>query len=168
MQEAGLVADGASCPAEPVLPRPGWPPLAGDYTVLRYSAPVAVCTLGDSDLAASVTARAGSEVAMVGTLTTENLGIERLVRNMITNPRLRFVIVCGRRWNSGSGTTPAAACSRSQPTAPTAGGGSWTRRAGEESGPSTGIRDGPNTAWPSRHMIEVYSPVIGGRPASSA
>jgi hypothetical protein len=38
----------------------------------------------------------------------------------------------------------------------------------EESGPSTRIRDGPNTAYPSRHRIEVYKPVIGGKPASSA
>jgi tetrahydromethanopterin S-methyltransferase subunit A len=106
VQEAGLVADGAAGPAEPVLPRPGWPPLAGDYTALRYSAPVAVCTLGDSDLAASVTARAGSEVAIVATLTTENLGIERLVRNTITNPRLRFVIVCGQEVEQRIGHHP--------------------------------------------------------------
>ena len=46
--------------------------------MLRYGAPVAVCTLGDSQLAAAVAARAGSEVAIAGTLTTENLGIERL------------------------------------------------------------------------------------------
>ena len=58
-QEAGLVADGASCPAGPAVPRPGWPPLPGDYTVLRYGAPVAVCTLGDSQLAAAVAAQAG-------------------------------------------------------------------------------------------------------------
>ena len=38
----------------------------------------------------------------------------------------------------------------------------------EESGPSTRIRDGPNTAYPSRHKMDVYKPVIGGRPASSA
>jgi|GEM_PF-3681200 len=38
----------------------------------------------------------------------------------------------------------------------------------EESGPSSKIRDRPSTAEPSRHMIEVYRPVIGGRPASSA
>ncbi len=95
LQAAGLVAEGAACPAEPAVPRPGWPPLAGDYTVLRYTAPVAVCTLGDSDLAAAVTAQAGPQVAITGTLTTENLGIERLVRNTITNPRLRFVIVAG-------------------------------------------------------------------------
>ena len=78
-----------------MTPRPGWPPLPGDYTVLRYAAPVAVCTLGDAGLAAAVAAGAGPEVAITGTLTTENLGIERLVRNTITNPHLRFVLVCG-------------------------------------------------------------------------
>jgi hypothetical protein len=58
-QEAGLIEEGAACPAGPVEPRPGWPPLAGDYTMLRYSAPVAVCTLGDSDLAAAITVQTG-------------------------------------------------------------------------------------------------------------
>jgi len=95
LQDAGLMPEGAACPAEPAVPRPGWPPLPGDYTALRYGAPVAVCTLGDSDLAAAVAAQAGPEVGIVGTLTTENLGIDRLVRNTITNPNLRFVIVCG-------------------------------------------------------------------------
>ena len=95
LQSAGLVPEGAACPAEPAVPRPGWPPLAGDYTVLRYAGPVAVCTLGDGDLAAAVAAQAGPQVAIAGTLTTENLGIERLVRNTITNPHLRFVLVCG-------------------------------------------------------------------------
>jgi hypothetical protein len=38
----------------------------------------------------------------------------------------------------------------------------------DESGPSTRIFDGPRSAYPSRHMIEVYRPVIAGRPASSA
>src|SRR5262249_15646055 len=35
-----------------------------------------------------------------------------------------------------------------------------------ESGPSTSTRDGPNTAYPSKHKIDVYSPGTGGRPAS--
>jgi tetrahydromethanopterin S-methyltransferase subunit A len=105
-QEAGLVADGASCPAGPAVPRPGWPPLPGDYTVLRYGAPVAVCTLGDSQLAAAVAAQAGPQVAIAGTLTTENLGIERLVANTITNPNLRFVIVCGQEVEQRIGHHP--------------------------------------------------------------
>ena len=38
----------------------------------------------------------------------------------------------------------------------------------DESGPSTRIRDGPKSAYPTRQRIVVYSPVITGRPASSA
>ena len=105
LQPAGLVPEGAGCPDEPAVPRPGWPPLPGDYTVLRYSAPVAVCTLGDSGLAA-VVAQAGGQVAIAGTLTTENLGIERLVRNTIANPWLRFVIVCGEEVEQRIGHHP--------------------------------------------------------------
>lgn len=66
VQEAGLITEGAACPAEPVQPRPGWPPLPGDYTVLRYTAPVAVCTLGDAGLAAAVAAAGGPQVAITG------------------------------------------------------------------------------------------------------
>ncbi len=32
---------------------------------------------------------------MAGTIHTENLGIERLIQNVLANPHLRFVIVCG-------------------------------------------------------------------------
>lgn len=94
--EAGLVSEEAViCPVEPAVPREGWPPLPGNYTMLRYSAPVAVCTLGEEDLAEAVAAAAGPEVGIVGTLTTENLGIERLVQNTIGNPNLRFLLVAG-------------------------------------------------------------------------
>ena len=85
----------ASCPTDVVEKRHGWPPLPGAYTVLRYQAPVAVCTLNDEELAKTL-ARAGlPELAIVGTLHTENLGIERLVANVVANPHIRFVIVCG-------------------------------------------------------------------------
>ena len=83
------------CPGETVEERRGWPPLPGAYTVLRYRAPVAVCTLMDEDLTAAVSQRAGTEIALVGTLQTENLGIERLVHNVSANPHLRFLVICG-------------------------------------------------------------------------
>ncbi len=89
------VADLEVCPSEPVEERRGWPPLPGDYRVLRYQAPVAVCTLTDEDLANAVVQEAASEIAVVGTMHTENLGIERLIQNVLANPHLRFVIVCG-------------------------------------------------------------------------
>jgi tetrahydromethanopterin S-methyltransferase subunit A len=89
------VADLEVCPSEPVVERRGWPPLPGAYRVLRYQAPVAVCTLTDESLATVVAQEAGPEIAIAGTLHTENLGIERLIQNVLANPHLRFVIVCG-------------------------------------------------------------------------
>jgi len=85
----------AACPTVAVGERPGWPPLPGSYHVLRYRAPAAVCTLNDDELAESIAQAAVPGVAIVGTLHTENLGIERLARNVLTNPSIRFVIVCG-------------------------------------------------------------------------
>ncbi len=83
------------CPAEKVEERRGWPPLPGAYHVLRYQAPVAVCTLTSEDLTAAVVRKAGPEIAIAGTLHTENLGIERLIQNVLANPHIRFVMLCG-------------------------------------------------------------------------
>jgi tetrahydromethanopterin S-methyltransferase subunit A len=91
----GAVADLEVCPTEKVEERRGWPPLPGTYQVLRYQASVAVCCLTAEDLATAVAREAGPEIALVGTLHTENLGIERLIQNVLANPHLRFVIVSG-------------------------------------------------------------------------
>ncbi|MBI2840630.1 MAG: DUF4346 domain-containing protein [Acidobacteria bacterium] len=84
-----------ACPTNEVEARQGWPPLPGSYAVLRYQAPVAVCTLADDQLAATAVRQAGPETSIVGTLQTENLGIERLVLNIVANPNIRFLVVCG-------------------------------------------------------------------------
>lgn len=94
------------CPAEKVEEREGWPPLPGSYTVLRYHAPVAVCTLTDGTLAEEVTRRAGPGGAVVGTLQTENLGIERLIQNTLANPHVRFLVVCGTDSHQSIGHLP--------------------------------------------------------------
>ncbi len=83
------------CPAEAPSERRGWPPLPGDYHIIRYRAPVAVCTLNSSELASRLAERAPEGVAIVGTLHTENLGIERVIRNVLANPNIRFVLLCG-------------------------------------------------------------------------
>ena len=49
-----LRLDGEACPSDDVEARAGWPPLPGSYTVLRYNAPVAICTLTDGSLGAQV------------------------------------------------------------------------------------------------------------------
>ena len=102
--EAGEKLD--LCPTgEPDI-RSGWPPLAGDYFVLRYSAPVAVCTLNSASLAQQIAHRAVPDVAIVGTMHTENLGIERLIRNTLANPHIRSLIICGEDTQQAIGHLP--------------------------------------------------------------
>ncbi len=103
-----LGVEGYACPAEPVEAREGWPPLPGSYTVVRYHAPVAVCTLTDEELAKQVAAAAGPEVGIVGTMQTENLGIERLVLNTMANPNIRFLVLCGEDSRKAVGHLPGA------------------------------------------------------------
>ena len=101
-----LGVEGDACPSEPAPAREGWPPLPGAYTVLRYHAPVAICTLTDEELSKAVVAAAGVEIALVGTMHTENLGIERLVQNTLANPSIRFVVLCGADSRQAVGHLP--------------------------------------------------------------
>lgn len=96
----------AACPTEAPGERSGWPPLPGDYHVIRYAAPVAVCTLHSEDLTGRLAARQPSGLAMVGTLRTENLGIERIIRNVLANPHIRFLVVCGEDTRQAIGHLP--------------------------------------------------------------
>ena len=94
------------CPTEAPEERAGWPPLPGDYTVLRYGAPVAVCALNSSDLVAALELAAAPGVSIIGTMHTENLGIERLIRNVLANPNIRFLILCGEDTQQAIGHLP--------------------------------------------------------------
>ena len=96
----------ALCPTEEPGERRGWPPLPGDYHVLRYQAPVAVCTLNSSELAAEIRGLSPAGLSIVGTMHTENLGIERLIRNTNANPNIRFLILCGQDTQQRIGHLP--------------------------------------------------------------
>lgn len=96
----------AACPTDVPADRRGWPPLPGDYHVVRYRAPVAVCTLNEEDLARGLAAAAPEAVAVVGTLRTENLGIERIIRNVLANPNVRFLVLCGEDTRQAVGHLP--------------------------------------------------------------
>lgn len=100
------LADASCCAtAEPVM-RDGWPPLPGDYRVLRFHAPVAVCTLNSDELVGRLTSMQPPGLAIVGTLHTENLGIEHLIRNLLPNPNVRFLVVCGEDTRKAIGHLP--------------------------------------------------------------
>jgi tetrahydromethanopterin S-methyltransferase subunit A len=64
-----------------------WPPVRGDYRVGDPNAGVAVVTL-----ASSLFPR-GS--AICGQCKTENLGVEKIVANVISNSNIRFLLICG-------------------------------------------------------------------------
>jgi len=94
------------CPTEEPDARPGWPPLPGDFYVVRYGAPVAVCTLNSEALAVSLANRKPEGLAIVGTMHTENLGIERVIKNILANSNIRFLLVCGEDTQQAVGHLP--------------------------------------------------------------
>lgn len=94
------------CPTERPLERRDWPPLPGDYRVLKPQAPVAVCTLNSNDLGERLSSLNPLGLSIVGTLHTENLGIERIIKNTITNSNLRFLVLCGKDTQQTIGHLP--------------------------------------------------------------
>ena len=75
--------------ADKKAPADGWPVISGDYIVGDPESPVAVTTLA-SHIEAEL-----SGAAIAGPCKTENLGIEKVVANIISNPNIRFLIVTG-------------------------------------------------------------------------
>lgn len=73
----------------------GWPPVVGEYIVLDPSDAVAVTTLASPDLSKMLADQKIPGLAIVGKLETENIGIDKLVKNTIANPNLRFLILAG-------------------------------------------------------------------------
>ena len=78
--------------ADKKSPASGWPIIQGDYHTGDANSPVAVITMG-SHLDETAICAAGA--ALAGSCKTENLGIEKVVANIISNPNIRFVLLCG-------------------------------------------------------------------------
>ncbi len=71
-----------------------WPVVPGRYHVGNKQSPVAVCTLSSVALTRKIGPR--EDIAIVGKTFTENLGIEKMIRNIVTNPAIRFLVLCGK------------------------------------------------------------------------
>jgi len=71
-----------------------WPAVPGAFVVGDRSGSVAVCTLTSNALAPLVAALPG--VAIAGRLYTCNLGIEKIVTNVVANPRICALLLCGK------------------------------------------------------------------------
>jgi tetrahydromethanopterin S-methyltransferase subunit A len=64
-----------------------WPPVRGDYVVGSPESRVAVVTLASHLRAIGA--------ALIGPCKTENLGVEKIVANTISNSNIRFLLLCG-------------------------------------------------------------------------
>ncbi|HZD42473.1 MAG TPA: tetrahydromethanopterin S-methyltransferase subunit A, partial [Methanomicrobiales archaeon] len=70
----------------------GWPISKGDFRSGDANNPTAVVTMG-SHLDEQGICDAGA--AICGSCKTENLGIEKVIANIISNPNIRFLVTCG-------------------------------------------------------------------------
>jgi tetrahydromethanopterin S-methyltransferase subunit A len=67
----------------------------GKYFVVDPAAPVAVTTLGSVALAQELARSAPNGLCIVGKVETENIGIEKIIKNVLSNPAIRFLICAG-------------------------------------------------------------------------
>lgn len=68
-----------------------WPLASGDYVLGNEASPVAVLIVG----------RGAVDVppelfCIKGILKTENIGLEKVIVNIVSNPRIRFLVLCGK------------------------------------------------------------------------
>lgn len=71
-----------------------WPVLPGAYIVGNPRGHVAVCTLTSNELITPLAKLPG--VAITGRVYSANMGIEKMIANVIANPAIRFLFICGR------------------------------------------------------------------------
>jgi tetrahydromethanopterin S-methyltransferase subunit A len=86
-----------------VKPPDGYPPEEGRYVRGNDYSPVAVCVTLDTfdfaipaELNELVMAGVDSGAALSGMLQTENIGLEKMVCNIVANPNIRYIVLCGR------------------------------------------------------------------------
>lgn len=72
-----------------------WPPVVGEYFVLDKGSAVAVSTLANAQLAEDLATCKPNGLAIVGKTETENIGIDKVIKNIITNPTIRYLIIAG-------------------------------------------------------------------------
>jgi tetrahydromethanopterin S-methyltransferase subunit A len=86
-----------------VTPPEGYPPEQGRYTRGNDFSPVAVCVILDDfdstiprELQEMVMAGLDAGAALSGMLQTENVGLEKVICNIVANPNIRYIVLCGR------------------------------------------------------------------------
>jgi tetrahydromethanopterin S-methyltransferase subunit A len=74
----------------------GWPAVVGDFFLMDKGGHIAVTTLASVALAEELATHEPKGLALVGKTETENIGIDKIVKNVITNPALQYLVVTGK------------------------------------------------------------------------
>lgn len=90
-------------PPDNAEPAGGHPPIVGDVVFGSMDSPVAVCTLATRTLLPELAGR--PEIAVAGRVFTENVGLERMVQNLLAFETVRYLIVCGHETRHRVGQT---------------------------------------------------------------
>ncbi len=75
-----------------------WPPVVGEYFVFceNRNCQVAVSTLASVSLAEELANMKPDNLCIVGKTETENIGIEKIIKNIITNPSIHTLLLAGK------------------------------------------------------------------------
>ncbi len=75
----------------------GWPVVPGEYKVLckNGECSVAISTLASPELTDMIAELSPEEVCIVGKTETENIGIDKLIKNTITNKAIHYLVLAG-------------------------------------------------------------------------
>lgn len=75
-----------------------WPPVPGEYAAFcdGTGCPVAVSTLASVELSERLAHLKPRELCIVGKTETENIGVEKVIRNTITNPTIHYLLLVGK------------------------------------------------------------------------
>jgi len=75
-----------------------WPPTPGEYFAFCEgpTCSVAVSTLASVEIAEKLAKLKPEGLCIVGKTETENIGIDKVIKNVITNPAIRFLIIAGK------------------------------------------------------------------------
>lgn len=73
-------------------------PVAGEYFALCHGedCPVAVSTLASVGLAEQLANLKPRELCVVGKTETENIGVDKVIKNIVSNPTIRFLLLTGK------------------------------------------------------------------------
>ena len=73
-----------------------WPPIKGSYKILNLKGDTAVVTRASFSLPDNTKFNDCKRIAVIGSCVTENVGIDRMIKNLISNGRVRNIIICGK------------------------------------------------------------------------